>query len=257
MFNSGLRYNRFDFFKPYVNFSQGFSVADLGLLLRAARVNDIAVIQTEPVIIDNYEAGFASEFKAVRFEASAFVSKSELGSSFIEQDGFYVIARQPERVYGYELAADVIASNKLTLGASYSYVEGKRDGNGNDDYNDTEDSWLGGDRITPPKYTAYLSYTPGSKWSLRTDFIASGARNRFAINETTGVYKTYEGKVDPYEIINLSSSYKVSKSTLLRLGVENLLNADYFPSRSLWPSLNQYYVKGKGMSFTLGISAQF
>ena len=257
VFNSGLRYNRFDFFKPYVNFSQGFSVADLGLLLRAARVNDIAVIQTEPVIINNYEAGFASEFKALRFEASAFVSKSELGSSFIEQDGFYVIARQPERVYGYELAADVIASNNLTLGASYSYVEGKRDGNGNDEYDDAEDSWLGGDRITPPKYTAYLSYTPGSKWNIRTDFIASGARNRFAINETTGVYKTYEGKVDPYEIINLSSSYKVSKSTLFRLGIENLLNADYFPSRSLWPSINQYYVKGRGMSFTLGISTQF
>ena len=257
VFNSGLRYNRFDFFKPYVNFAQGFSVADLGLLLRAARVNDISVIQTEPVIINNYEAGFASEFKAFRFEASAYISKSKLGSSFIEQDGFYVIARQPERVHGFELAADVIASKDVNFGASYSYVEGKRDGNNNDQYNDTEDSWLGGERITPPKYTAYVNYSPGTKWNIRTDFIASGGRERFAINELTGVYKTYEGKVDPYELINLSSSYKLNKSTVLKLGIENLLNADYFPSRSLWPSIDQYYIKGKGMSFSLGLSTQF
>jgi len=256
VFNSGLRYNKFAFFKPYVNFSQGFSVADLGLLLRAARVNDIAKIQTEPVIINNYETGFTSEFKAFRFEASAYISKSELGSSFIEENGFYITTRQPERVHGFELAADVIASKNITFGASYSFVEGKRDGNNNDQYNDAEDTYLGGERITPPKYTTYLRFSPGSRWNFRTDFVASGSRERFAPN-ATGVYKTYEGKVDAYEIINLSSSYKVTKSTILKLGIENLLNADYFPARSLWPSLDQYYIKGRGLSFTLGLSAQF
>ncbi len=256
VFNSGLRYNRFDYFKPYVNFSQGFSVADLGLLLRAARVNDIDKIQTEPVIINNYEAGFASEFKAFRFEASGYISKSKLGSSFIEENGFYVIARQPERVYGFELAADVIASNSLTFGASYSFVEGKRDGNNNDEYNDAADTYLGGERITPPKYTTYVRYSPGTKWSIRTDLIASGARERFAPS-ASGVYKTYEGKVDAYQIVNLSASYKTSRSTMLKLGIENLLNADYFPARSLWPSIDQYYVKGRGLSFTLGLAAQF
>ncbi len=256
VFNSGLRYNKYEFFKPYVNFSQGFSVADLGLLLRGARVNDIAKIQTEPVIINNYEAGFASEFKAFRFEASAYISKSELGSSFIEENGFYVITRQPERVQGFELAADVIASKNFTFGASYSFVEGKRDGNNNDQYDDTEDTYLGGERISPPKYTTYLRYSPGSRWSLRTDFIASGSRERFAPN-ASGVYRTYEGKVDAYEIINFSSSYNVTKSTVLKLGIENLLNADYFPARSLWPSIDQYYIKGRGLSFTLGLAAQF
>ncbi len=256
VFNSGLRYNKFEFFKPYLNFSQGFSVGDLGLLLRGARVNDIAKVQTEPVIINNYEAGFASEFKAFRFEASAYISKSKLGSSFIEENGFYVITRQPERVHGFELAADVIASKNFTLGASYSFVEGKRDGNNNNEYDDAADTYLGGERITPPKYTTYLRYSPGSKWNIRADFIASGLRERFAPT-AAGVYKTYEGRVDPYEIINLSSSYKMSGSTILKLGVENLLNADYFPSRSLWPSIDQYYIKGRGLSFTLGLAAQF
>lgn len=256
VFNSGLRYNRFNFFRPYVNFSQGFSVADLGLLLRAARVNDISKIQTEPVIINHYETGFESEFKAFRFEVSAYVSKSELGSSFVEQNGFYVIVRQPERVHGFEISADVNLSSKLNLGTSYSYVEGKRDADNNNKFDDETDTFLGGDRITPPKYTAYLKYVPNSKFLIRADFLASSSRNRFPLTNT-GVYKTYEGKVDPYQVINLSSSYRFKKSSYLRLGVENLLNADYFPARSLWPSLDQYYVKGKGMSFTLGISTQF
>lgn len=254
VFNSGLRYNRFDFFKPYVNFSQGFSVADVGLVLRAATVNDISKIQTEAVIVDNYEAGFASEFKSFRVEASAYISKSKLGSSFVDVNGFYVIARQPERVYGFELSADAYATKDLMFGATYTYVEGKRDGNANGEFNDVQDTYLGGERITPPKYTAYMKYTsPSKKFNVRSDLIISGARNRFSPN-ASGVYKTYEGKVGAYEIINLSSSYKLSNLTTLKFGIENLLNTDYFPARSLWPSIDQYYVKGRGTNFTLGLA---
>jgi iron complex outermembrane receptor protein len=255
VFNSGLRYKKYNFLKPYINFSQGFSVADVGLVLRAARVNDISKIQTEAVIVNNYEAGFSSEFKAFRIEGSAYISKSKLGSSFIEENGIYVILRQPERVYGYELSADAYATKYLMIGGTFTYVEGKRDGNANNKYNDTEDTYLGGERITPPKYTAYAKYSAfNKKLNVRTDFIASGIRNRFTPNPTTGVYKTYEGKVMAYEIVNVSSSYKLSQMTSIKLGIENLLNKNYFPARSLWPSIDQYYVKGRGTNFTLGLS---
>lgn len=253
VFNSGLRYNKFDFFKPYINFSQGFSVADLGLLIRAATVNDVSKIQSEAVIVDNYEAGFASEFKSFRIEASVYNSKSKLGSSFVEENGFYVISRQPEKVHGFEVVADAQVTKKLMAGASYTYVEGKRDGNKNGSFSDPEDTYLGGERITPPKYTAYLKLNPVKDFNIRTDFILSGSRNRFTKN-VNGVYKTYEGKVESYNILNISSSYRVSTSTLIKLGIENLFNVNYFPSRSLWPSIDQYYIKGRGTSFTLGMS---
>ena len=35
--NIGLRYNLSDYFSPYVSFSQGFSVSDIGLVLRSAK----------------------------------------------------------------------------------------------------------------------------------------------------------------------------------------------------------------------------
>ncbi|WP_146898201.1 TonB-dependent receptor [Adhaeribacter aerolatus] len=253
VFNSGLKYNRFNLFKPYVNFSQGFSVADLGLVLRAARVTDIANIQTEAVIVNNYEVGFASEHNIFRFEAAAYMSKSKLGSSFQEINGFYTTVRSPEKVHGFELAADAYATNNLTVGATYTYVEGKRDSNNNGKFEDAADTYLGGERISPPKYTAYVKYTPLQHLNFRLDYIGSGARDRFQKGEN-GLYKTYEGKVTPYSIINLASSYRMSPSTTIKVGIENLLNADYFPTRAQWLMFDQYYIKGKGTSFTLGLT---
>jgi len=253
VFNSGFKYKRFNLFQPYVNFSQGFSVADLGLVLRAARVMDIANIQTEAVIVNNYEAGFASEYNIFRLEAAAYISTSKLGSSFQEINGFYTTVRSPEKVHGFELAVDAYATKNLTIGATYTYVEGKRDGNNNGEFEDVEDTYLGGERISPPKYTAYAKYAPMPHLNFRLDYIGSGARDRFQKGEN-GLYKTYEGKVNPYRIVNLSSSYRMSPSTTLKVGIENLLNADYFPTRAQWLMFDQYYIKGKGTSFTLGLT---
>lgn len=251
VFNSGIKYNRYRLFRPFVNFSQGFSVGDLGLVLRAARVTDMANIQTEAVIVNNYEAGFASETNVFRVEASAYISTSDLGASFQEIGGFYTMLRLPERVHGFEVAADANLLSDVILGATYSYVEGKRDMNKSGSFDDAEDSYLGGDRIAPPKYTAYLKYSPLQNLQLRLDYIGSGYRNRF--DPTDGRYKTYEGKVQPYNIFNLSGSVRMSPSTTLKAGIENVFNADYFPTRAQWLMFDQYYTKGKGTNFTLGL----
>lgn len=252
VFNSGLKYNRYSFFRPYFNFSQGFSVGDLGLVLRAARVTDMANIQTEAVIVNNYEAGFASENSIFRLEASAFISTSDLGSSFQEIDGFYTMLRLPERVHGFELSADANVLENLIAGASYSYVEGKRDVNKNENFGDPEDSYLGGERISPPKYTAYLKFNPLRNLQFRLDYIGSGYRNRFQ-QADNGLYKTYEGKVRPYNLVNFSSSFRMSPSTTLKAGIENVFNEDYFPTRAQWLMFDQFYTKGRGTNFTLGL----
>ena len=57
-FNAGLRYNRWEQFKPFVSFSQSFSIADLGRTLRSATESTIGTISSEAVIASNYEAGF-------------------------------------------------------------------------------------------------------------------------------------------------------------------------------------------------------
>jgi iron complex outermembrane recepter protein len=142
---------------------------------------------------------------------------------------------------------------KLTIGGSYTYVEGKRDGDNNGRFDNGEDTYLGGERISPPKYTGYVKYSPMQQLNFRLDYIGSGARDRFE-QAPNGLYKTLEGKVTPYNLFNISSSYRMSPSTTLKAGIENLLNADYFPTRAQWLMFDQYYSKGKGTSFTLGLT---
>jgi iron complex outermembrane receptor protein len=58
MLNAGLRYTKIQFFKPFVSFSQSFSVADLGLVLRAARKIQ-SWTSIKAVKANNYEFGFS------------------------------------------------------------------------------------------------------------------------------------------------------------------------------------------------------
>lgn len=252
--NSGIRYNKFSFFKPFVNYAQGFSVADLGVVLRSSAAPDISKIKTDAVLVNNYEVGFSSTNKIFRFEAATYISKSKLGSSYREINGFYEVVRSPERVWGYELALDAYLNNKISSGVSYTYAEGKRDGNQNGKYNDNEDTFLGGDRIAPPKFTAFVRYSPISILTFRLDYFGSGKRNRFEKDVKTGTYKTYEGAVSSYNVVNLSAMAKLSSSTTLKIGIENLFNKDYFPVRSQWIMIDSYYVKGRGTSFTVALN---
>lgn len=56
-FNAGISFNKYKVFQPFIAFSQGFSIFDLGRTLRAAKADVLSKISTEPVKTDNYEVG--------------------------------------------------------------------------------------------------------------------------------------------------------------------------------------------------------
>lgn len=254
--NVGLRYNLSDYFSPYVSFSQGFSVSDVGLVLRSARVNDIAKINTEAVIVDHYEAGFVSKYKKLRFEATGYMSKSSLGANSVFQNGIFVVVRTPERIWGYELAADLQVLKNMQAGLSYTYVEGKLDADNDGKYDGTKDEYLPGQRIAPPKLAGYVDYAavPG-KLNFLVQYTGILERDRFARN-ASGSYDPYKAPVSPYHLVNTSVGYHVNESTSLNLGVENLFNEDYFTARSQWGAFNDSYTKGKGASYRLTLAVK-
>ena len=254
--NVGLRYNLSGYFSPYVSFSQGFSVSDIGLVLRSARVNDIAKINTDAVIIDNYEAGFVSRYKKLRFEATGYISKSSLGANSVFQNGEFVVVRAPERIYGYELAADMQILKNLQAGLSYSYVEGKLDADNDGKYDGDNDEYLPGQRIASPKLAGHIDYgvVPG-KLNLLLQYTGIMRRDRFARN-SSGSYDPYKAPVKSYNLFNSSIGYNFNESTSLNLGVENLLNEDYFTARSQYGAFNDSYTKGKGASYRLTLNVK-
>lgn len=258
LFNAALKYNRWDLFSPFVSFSQGFSVMDIGLALRDAKVNSIDKINTDAVKVNNYEAGFETRYEGLTFTVSGYTSTSKLGIEVVYDPatGLFNTARSPEKIYGYELAANYTIAANLEVGASYSYTEGKRDINNNTKFNDPVDMYLNGRRISAPKYTGTVTYSPLKVLDLTLNYTGIGSRNRFAKN-STGVYNGNEGAVKAYNLFSFAGNYKVNKSTHLTLGIDNLFNADYFPARAQWFMQPGFYSKGRGTSFNLGLSVSY
>lgn len=254
--NAGLRYNLSDYFSPFISFSQGFSVSDIGLVLRSARVNDIAKINTEAVIVNSYEAGFTSKLKNIRFEATGYISKSSLGANSVYSNGAFIVVRTPEFIYGFELAADVQVLKNLQAGVSYSYVEGKLDANNDGKYDGQTDEYLPGQRISPTKIAGHVDYAilPG-KLNVLVQYTGIMSRKRFAKN-SAGSYDPYKAPVKAYNLFNTSIGYNFNASTSLNLGVENMFNENYFTARSQWGAFNDSYTKGKGASYRLTLNVK-
>lgn len=248
MFNAGLRYSKWSVFKPFISFSQSFSVADLGLVLRAAKENTVNNTSIKAVKANNYEFGFSGYLADFSYEGAAYYSTSKLGASYVYIDGNPQIARSPEKIYGFELGVKYRATSKIDIGANYSYVEGKREINDKKVY-------LGGDRINPPKLVTYVTFRPIDDLSIHAQMINTSGRDRFdAVN---GKYTYGTGPIKSCTLFDLSSSYTFNTKSTIRLGVENLFNRNYYTVISQWQSNNMSYVKGNGMRLTFSFSQSF
>lgn len=249
-FNTGLRYNKYDIFNPFVSFSQGFAINELGRILRTAKSGTLASIATDPIITNNYEAGFSSKLGIVNLTASYYISTSKLGANLVDVGGYLVPQREPEKIHGYEIAADVYLNQQWTMGASYSYVEGKAtQANGTKAY-------MNGLRIAPPKATAYLGYRPVSAFDMKLFWVYTAGRDRFD-PRSTGLYANSEGPVKPVSLLNLSAGYRINTKWSAGLGIENLLNSSYYPVVSQYRAIDAEYVRGNGATMSLNVSYSF
>ncbi|MFH7001845.1 TonB-dependent receptor [Flavobacterium bizetiae] len=248
MFNAGLRYTKWSLFKPFVSFSQSFSVADLGLVLRAAKENTVNNTSIKAVTANNYELGFSGGFEKFSYEGAVYYSTSKLGASYVYVDGNPQISRSPEKIYGFELSAKYRLHPKLDIGANYSYTEGKRE-------LADKKVYLGGDRINPPKLTAYTIFRPLEDWSVFLQMINTSGRDKF--EPVNGAYTYGTGPVKSFTAFNLSSSYTFKEKSTIRLGVENLFNKDYYSVISQWQSNNMNYVKENGTRLTISFAQAF
>lgn len=252
VFNAGVRYNKWRVFKPFISFSQSFSIADLGRTLRSATENTVTQINSEAVIANNYEIGFNTHIGRTSLSGAYFISTSDLGSTYSETpSGAFEILRQPEKVYGFELSLDTEILRNVNFGTSVSYTEGKIDTQDNGDYN----TFIGGDRIPPIKVVSYVSYKWKNKFDTRLTHIYSGDRNRFEPNEK-GEYTYGKGPVNSFNIFNLTTNYQLTPTTGIGVGVRNLLNEDYYPPISQWNARDSNYIKANGTQFNVSLTVK-
>jgi iron complex outermembrane receptor protein len=255
VFNTGIRYSRFKFFNPFVSFSQAFSVFDLGRVLTAAKQDAVSKLETEPIIVNNYEGGFSSQLGKLNLSAAYYYSTSKLGTNLVQVDGFLLAERLPERVWGYELQADYQIIKQLTVGGNYAYVQGRGDKDADGRFYGDNDIYLKSNRIPPVKMTAYAKFG-NERLNVELYWMYVGDRDLFAPN-AKGAYAIGEGPIHSFNLWNLATAYKVTNQIRVKLGIENLLNSDYYTTTSQFYGTNANYTRGNGARFNLSVGYSF
>ena len=247
-YNAGLRYNLHETFQPFVSYSEGFDVSDLGVLLRAATVPNLSQVETEAAIVEHWEAGFSGQVGEFNYEFALYRSDSELSTQTVESppgSGFYAPARAPERIEGYELSLGYRFNEALDGGVTYSYVEGENPDTG---------AYLDARRISPPKFTAWLDWEPTAATRLSINYLHVDNRSRF--ERINGRYTGAEAPVHAYDVVNLSGSYRYA-AWEFTAGIENLLNEDYYTARAQAFTYAGYNSKAIGRTAVLGATYRF
>ncbi|WP_168063510.1 TonB-dependent receptor [Candidatus Manganitrophus noduliformans] len=238
-FNLGGVFFVTDTVELFAGFSQGFSITEVGRSLIRTTLPSVEAAKPEPKEVDNYEIGARGAWSKVKASLSTFYSTSDLGTTFVLVNEVLTVQRAPEKVYGVEVILDTQPFAQWGFGGTFSWQKGKREIDGD---------WtpLPGNRIAPPKATAYVEYALLPRWRNRLQMLYSGNRDEFP-----GSTAFAEGKVDDFLLFDLLSEIKVWRGTL-KVGIENLLNAFYVPPPNQAANFDDSFTAGQGMTASLG-----
>lgn len=247
LFNFGGVFYANSVFNIFANFGQGFSVPDIGLVLRGSPAG--ATVNTLPFAaqkVNTYETGVRASWRRVQTSLALFYNTSDLGAS---SGGFnQPVIRAPEKVYGLEAVLDAQPTDKFRVGGSLTGLEGESDPNLDGVY-----TYLNSYRIPPVKATAYVEYNTLPNWFNRLQLTYSGNRHRFGMSTGFGLRP-----VEDYATVDYLSNIRLPKGTL-RFGVENLLNKQYFTRESqlLRTGFNNSYAAAQGAVLSFGYSISY
>lgn len=225
-------------------FSQGFSVVDVGSVLRGPAFSgggggSAENLDPEAQKVDNYEVGVRGDWGRVRGSLAAFYSESDLGTTF---QSFARVNRQPEEIWGIESSIEFQPHHQWRFGGTLTVIDSRTDGDGDGDL----DEELPNRRIPPMKLTGFVEYEPFDWWRNRLQLLYSGDREPSGATNFNGA----PDDVESFVIVDYYASFKAGPGNV-RLGVENVLNEDYFPVAAQAFGTNAAYSKGQGRSVSL------
>jgi iron complex outermembrane recepter protein len=238
-------------FSTFASFTQGYSLPDVGLILRNANDPEdrtLENLETEPQLVNAVEIGVRREGGSVNGSVAAFYNTSALG---VSAGGFSTpVVRAPERVYGVEATIEARFLDTWRVGAAVSWLEGELDKK-----DDGAFTYLNTYRIPPPKVSATIGTHVRPGWDVQLLGVYSGPRDRFAAAEEPGFG---ERPVEPFLLCELLSTADVGPGRL-RIGVANVLNRQITPvtSQLLWSGTNTSNAAGSGARGSIGYSVTY
>ena len=235
--------------RVYGSYAEGYTVPDVGRILRAINVANVDVdtyLAVEPIVSNNRELG--AELKRGPFDASVayFWSSSKLGQLLVKNaGGIFDVQRQRVAIEGLEVnvkARTPIPGLEVSTG--YARLRGKTDTNA-DGKVDTD---LDGANISPDRLNLAADYQTG-KWALRVQAQKYISRNM----QNALVKDDFEG----YTVVDAFVRYALPVGAV-SLGVQNLFDKQYltYYSDTVLPTKDKIYA-GRGRTATIGWEARF
>ena len=237
--NFGAVWEASDALKFYASYSEGYTVADIGRVLRGItapnqRVDNL--VDLSPVVSNNREVGL--DFDDGRWVAhvAAYWSDSDLGSrlAFDRNTQSYNVVRERTEIRGVEANFAFRFSEAGRVGLGYAGAEGRYDSDGDD----RVDSDLPGINISPDRIIAFWDHS----WSENISTRLQGSRSLDRDFDLKGVRVA---STDGYTTLDLQARFKLPAGQL-NLGVENLLDEQYVTYYSQSTPRNDTYVAGRG-----------
>ncbi len=247
LFNIGGSFEVVDGLTVYAASSQGFTMPDVGRVLRAVNTAGQSVeglLNIEPIVADNREAGLSFERSGFSAKASYFWSDSDFGQRlFSNAQGIFEVKREPTEISGFELSGEYDFGHDFIVGAGYANLEGQSDQDGDGQV----DEDLSAENISPDRLTLFVSAAPARNLSLRAQLSHNFDRtfNDAAVNTD------FEG----YTLVDFSAGYHLGRMGQFDIGIQNALNEDYTTyysqSSPAAAARGNRFFKGQGRTVTL------
>ncbi|MCC5900813.1 MAG: TonB-dependent receptor [Halomonas sp.] len=246
LYNVGAVWKPVDHWSLFANYSEGFSIPDVGRALRGIStpgqsVNNIDNLS--PIVTNNIETGVRFENGRLAAELSYYESSSDFGSRLTEVDDVFYMQRQETEIKGFEASVDYQFNDQHAGRLAYSRMEGRYDSN--DDGN--LDSKLSGLDVSPDRLTASWS----ANW---TDNLSTFVQANYAFDKT---FDEANREFDGYLLMDAAVGYQLPVGQV-NVGVSNLLDEQYVTYYSQSALVNdERYFAGRGRTVTFGYRVDF
>lgn len=265
-FNAGAVLDVNDNLQVTGNFSQGYTITDIGAFTRRAGTNTRAEIcdaygsiaavygcsgtpdytisygdiAPRPQLVNTYEGGLRGDWGGIRSTFTAYLSTSEDGVNY--DIAANRVSQQKERIWGVEMTGAIDLNEMFTLGGLVSYQEGKYDAD--QDGTIESDEYLPNNRIPSTfKGLVYLDAAFGN-----------GLTGRGEVEFFSGRDKT-EQKLDGVALVNLVASKTFDSGNELSVAVRNVFDTYYVnPTAS---ATRGAQVPGQGRTFLAAYTMKF
>jgi iron complex outermembrane receptor protein len=222
----------------YGGFSQGFSLGDVGRGIRESSAGtDLSDQPPSGKKVDNYELGLRGDWDMFTGSVVGFYSETDKGSTF--RGTGLTLGRNPQEIWGVESSLEFRPTEKWTVGGTATWIDSQADLDGDGDL----DEELPIANVPPAKLTGFVEFRPFDWWNNRLQALYSGNRNP----DAAGTFG--DADIDDYVVFDYYAGFDVWEGNL-QLGVENVMNEDYFPVASQLYGKNQAFALPNG--FTSG-----